>query len=129
MLREARNRVQRVLFLFPAALARLGLLDREKGEEAFDLAIPVMVTGGMRTLLRVADFFMVSIALGSSAVAGLEFGFQYFFIPFGLSLALTSGTISVVSRFEGAGERAKANFAIKQSLWLAIALADRKSVV
>src|SRR6056297_1088256 len=113
MLREARNRVQRVLFLFPAALARLGLLDREKGEEAFDLAIPVMVTGGMRTLLRVADFFMVSIALGSSAVAGLEFGFQYFFIPFGLALALTSGTISVVSRFKGADEHRKADFAIK----------------
>jgi putative MATE family efflux protein len=123
MLREARNRVQRVLFLFPAALARLGLLDREKGEEAFDLAIPVMVTGGMRTLLRVADFFMVSIALGSSAVAGLEFGFQYFFIPFGLALALTSGTISVVSRFKGADEHRKADFAIKQSLWLALLIA------
>ncbi|WP_440006924.1 MATE family efflux transporter [Halomicrococcus sp. SG-WS-1] len=123
MLRGVRNRIQRVLFLFPAALARLGLLDREKGEEAFDLAIPVMVTGGMRTLLRVADFFMVSVALGPTAVAGLEFGFQYFFVPFGLALALTSGTISVVSRFKGADQHARADFAIKQSLWLALLLA------
>ncbi|WP_458186437.1 MATE family efflux transporter [Haladaptatus sp. NG-WS-4] len=120
MFGDVRQRVQRVLFLFPAALARLGLLDREKGEKAFDLAVPVMVTGGMRTLLRVADFFMVSVALDESAVAALEFGFQYFFIPFGLSLALTSGTISIVSRFKGAGEHAKADLAIKQSLWLSL---------
>ncbi len=123
MLADLRERIQRVLFLFPAGLARLGLLDREKGEEAFDLAIPVMVTGGMRTLLRVADFFMVSLALDENAVAALEFGFQYYFIPFGLSLALTSGTISVVSRFKGAGEHDKADFAIKQSLWLSLILA------
>ncbi|WP_276299536.1 MATE family efflux transporter [Halorussus lipolyticus] len=123
MFDDAKRRAKSVAFLFPAALARLDLLDREKGEEAFDLAVPVMVTGGMRTLLRAADFFMVGRALGDEAVAALELGFQYFFIPFGLSLALTSGTISVVSRFEGADERDKANFAIKQSLWLALLLA------
>ena len=91
-----RERVRDVLMLFPAALARIGLVDRRKGTEAFDLAIPVMVTGGMRTLLRTADFFMVSYAVGDEAVAALEFGFQYYFIPFGLSLALSSGTISVL---------------------------------
>ncbi|PSQ48321.1 MATE family efflux transporter [Halobacteriales archaeon SW_6_65_15] len=129
MLDDAKRRARHVAFLFPAALARLGLLDREKGEEAFDLAVPVMVTGGMRTLLRVADFFMVGRALGDQAVAALELGFQYFFIPFGLSLGLTSGTISVVSRFEGADERENANFAIKQSLWLALLLAIPITVV
>ncbi len=108
---------------FPAVLASLGVVDREKGKRAFDLAIPVMVTGGMRTLLRVADFFMVSLAAGEAAVAGLELGFQYYFIPFGLALALTSGTISVVSRFVGADEPAAADFAVKQSLWLALLLA------
>ncbi|MFB6127825.1 MAG: MATE family efflux transporter [Halolamina sp.] len=111
------------LLLFPATLARLGVVDREKGEEAFDLAVPVMVTGGMRTLLRVADFLMVSIGVGGAAVAALEFGFQYYFIPFGLALALTSGTISVVSRLKGNDEHAEADFAIKQSLWLALLLA------
>jgi putative MATE family efflux protein len=123
MLDDAKRRARSVAFLFPAALAHFGLLDRKKGEEAFDLAVPVMVTGGMRTLLRVADFFMVGRAMGDQAVAALELGFQYFFIPFGLSLGLTSGTISVVSRFEGAEEHDKANFAIKQSLWLALLLA------
>ncbi len=118
-----RDRLRALLFRFPASLASLGIVDRDKGKEAFDLAIPVMVTGGMRTLLRIADFFMVSLALGPEAVAALELGFQYFFIPFGLSLALSSGTISVVSRFHGAGEYRRADLAIKQSVWLALAIA------
>ncbi len=111
-----------VLLLFPAGLARIGVLDRRKGEEAFDLAVPAMVTGGLRTVLRTVDFLMVSIAVGDVGVAALELGFQYYFIPFGLALALTSGTISAVSRFEGAGDHAEADFAIKQSLWLALLL-------
>ena len=123
MFGSIQRRVRDALFVYPAVLATLGLVDREKGEEAFDLAVPVMITGGMRTLLRVADFFMVSVALDEAAVAALELGFQYYFVPFGLALALTSGTISVVSRFKGADEHAEADFAIKQSLWLAVILA------
>ncbi|EMA49022.1 MULTISPECIES: MATE family efflux transporter [Halococcus] len=122
MLGALRDRLYAAVLHFPALLARLGLVDREKGTEAFDLAVPVMVSGGFRTLLRVTDFFMVSLALGSAAVAGLELGFQYYFIGFGLALGLSSGTISVVSRFVGAGEDARANLAIKQSLWLALSV-------
>jgi putative MATE family efflux protein len=119
---RARDRVSEAAFLFPAALSRVGIVDRERGEEAFDLALPVMVTGAIRTLLRTADFFMVSLALPAAAVAGLEFAFQYFFIGFGLALALSSGTISVVSRLHGAGEHARARLAVKQSVWLAVLL-------
>jgi len=122
-LASARDRAHEVAFLFPAALARVGVVDRERGEEAFDLALPVMVTGTIRTLLRTADFFMVSLALPAAAVAGLEFAFQYFFIGFGLALALSSGTISVVSRLHGAGEEARARLAVKQSIWLAALIA------
>jgi putative MATE family efflux protein len=100
----------------------MGVVDRDRGEEAFDLALPVMVTGALRTLLRTADFLMVGQAIGATAVAALELGFQYYFIPFGLSLALTSGTISVVSRFVGAGERANANTSLAVSLWLSLAI-------
>lgn len=109
-----------MLVRYPALLARLGLVDRQKGTEAFDLAVPVMVSGGMRTLLRMTDFFMVSLALGDAAVAGLELGFQYYFIGFGVALGLSSGTISIVSRCIGSGEQANAEFAVKQSLWLAL---------
>ncbi|MGD8322614.1 MAG: MATE family efflux transporter, partial [Gemmatimonadota bacterium] len=108
--------------LYPAALARLGLVDREKAEEAFELAAPAMVTGGIRTVLRATDFFMVSLALGDAAVAGLEFGFQYYFIGFGLALGISSGTISVVARAKGAGDHATADLAIKQSAWIALAI-------
>ena len=114
---------RRVIEGFPALLARFGLVDREKGTAALDLAAPVMVTGGLRVLLRIADFLMVGLALGDDAIAGLELGFQYYFIGFGLSLAVTSGTISVVSRLQGAGESRRANLAVKQSLWIGLAIA------
>jgi putative MATE family efflux protein len=117
---SVRQRLRRLLSVFPAALAAAGVLDRRKGEEAFDLALPVMVTGGLRTALRIADFLMVGLAVGEAAIAGLEIGFQYYFIAFGLSLALSSGTISLVSRHAGAGRPAAADFAVKQSLWLAL---------
>jgi putative MATE family efflux protein len=115
-----RAAVRDALMSFPAALARLGVVDREKASEAFDLAIPVMVTGGFRVLLRVADFLMVGIAIGDTAIAALELGFQYYFVGFGLSLALSSGTISVVSRLQGADRPGRANLAVKQSLWLSL---------
>jgi putative MATE family efflux protein len=120
MLRDASRRL---IEWFPALLARAGLVERVKATEAFDLAAPVMVTGGLRVFLRMADFLFVVFAIGDAAIAGLEIGFQYYFLGFGLSLALTSGTISVVSRLQGAGEPARAALAVKQSLWLALAIA------
>ncbi|MFC7248735.1 MATE family efflux transporter [Halomicroarcula sp. GCM10025324] len=119
MLRRSLTRLVRGV---PALLSRAGLVDREKATAATDLAAPVMVTGGLRVLLRLADFLMVGIALGDTAIAGLEIGFQYYFVGFGLSLAVSSGTISVVSRLQGSGESARADLAVKQSLWLALAL-------
>jgi len=120
---SVRERASAYARLFPAALARVGVVDRKRGEEAFDLAVPVMVTGVFRVLQQVADFAMVGLAVGDSAIAGLEIGFQYYFIAFGLALALSSGTISVVSRYRGAAEPTRANRAIQQSLWLAILVA------
>jgi putative MATE family efflux protein len=119
---DVRGAVWRLLGSFPAGLSRLGVVEYRPASEAFDLAVPVMVTGGFRVLLRMVDFAFVGIALGDDAIAGLELGFQYYFVGFGLSLALTSGTISVVSRLQGSGRRARADLAVKQSLWLALAV-------
>lgn len=52
----------------------------------------------------------------------LELGSQYYFIGFGLALGLSSGTISLVSRFVGAGEPSNANFTIKQSPWIVLVI-------
>jgi putative MATE family efflux protein len=122
MLSRLRAGGRRLLDAYPAALARAGVVDRRKGAEAFDLAVPAMVTGGLRVLLRTADFLMVSVAVGEVGVAALEFGFQYYFVAFAASLALTSGTISVVSRLKGADQHRRADLAVKQSLWLSVAV-------
>jgi putative MATE family efflux protein len=116
----ARSAVRGVLDRFPALLARFGVVDRGMGEEAFDLAVPVMVTGALRVLIRISDFLFVGVATGAAGIAALELGFQYFFVAFGLALALTSGTISVVSRLLGADDPYRADLAIKQSLWLGL---------
>lgn len=105
---------------FPAVLSRLGIVDRSKGEKAFDLAAPAIITGAFRVLIRISDFVLIGLALGNVGIAALELGFQYYFIPYSLSLALTSGTISVVSRYTGAGQYDKADIAVKQSLWLSL---------
>ena len=117
-----RGRVSSALQIFPAWLARFGIVDREMGEEIFDLAVPVIVTGGLRTLVRTVDFFMVSLALSSTAVAALQFGIQYSLVALGLGIALASGTISIVSRFTGADDAARASLALKQSLWLTLVI-------
>lgn len=122
LFRRVGSRLYQWLMAFPTMLSWVGIVDREKGREAFDLAVPVMVTGLVRTILSVTDFFFVSLALGTAAVAALEFGIQYFFVGFGLALALASGTISVVSRCQGAGDSFKADLAVKQSLWIALGI-------
>lgn len=114
---------------FPAMLSRFGIIDRTMGEEAFDLAAPAMVSGVFRVLIRMSDFVFVGLALGNAGIAAIELGFQYYFIPFGLSLALTSGTISVVSRYTGAEQYDKADTAVKQSLWLSLCIAVPITVV
>lgn len=115
-----RDGIRSALQRYPAWLARFGIVDREMGEEIFELAVPVIISGGLRTLVRTIDFVMVSIALGSVAVAALQFGFQYSLLTLGVGLALASGTISIVSRFTGARDTERANLALKQSLWLTL---------
>ncbi len=120
--RSVGSLLSRLVRAVPALLARAGLVDRDKATESTDLAAPVMVTAGLRILLRLADFLMVGIALGDAAIAGLELGFQYYFLGFGLSLAVSSGTISVVSRLQGSDRPDRADVAVKQSLWLALGI-------
>ncbi len=104
----------------PRLLSKIGLLDEKRGTAAMSLAWPVILTGGLRVTLRLTDFLMVGIAIGSVGVAALGFGFQFFFIGFAIALAISSGTISLVSQHYGAGEYVEADFVIKQSIWIAV---------
>jgi len=118
--RSIRTQDSLLVKALPKLLARLGILDEKRGTEAFSLAWPIILSGGLRVGLRLTDFLMVGIAIGTAGVAALGFGFQFFFIGFALSLAISSGTISLVSQYHGAGEYERADFVIKQSVWLAI---------
>ncbi len=120
MLDSLRSRVHAVLMVFPAFLSRFGIVDRDVGEDAWDLAIPVMLTDGLRTLVLTIDIFMISIAIGSAGVAAITFGYQFHMLAMGLGLALSGGTISVVSRFYGAEDHSRVSLAIKQALWLTV---------
>lgn len=115
-----RGRTERVLGWVPDGLARLGLVRRDVARETFELAVPAMVSAGIWVILRITDFFMVSVALSDAAVAALEFAFQYYIVGFNVAIAVSSGTISLVSRYKGAGDDAGADFVVKQSLWFAI---------
>lgn len=106
--------------LIPRLLSGLGLIDEERGTKSVELAWPVMITGILRVTLRLADFLMVGLVAGSVGIAALGFSFQFYFIGFGIALAISSGTISLVSQHFGASEYSEANFVIKQSTWLAL---------
>lgn len=114
---------------FAGLATRVSGVDPGRGRAIVELATPAMVTGGIFTVFRVVDFLMVSVALTDAAVAGLAFGFQYYFIGFTISIGLSSGTISLVSRFKGAGEDAMADFVVKQSLWFSLLLSTPMAVV
>jgi len=126
---ETWPRVRAVMFALPDLLARAGVVEREQGRRVMDLALPVMMTAAVWVMLRIIDFLMVSLALSDSAVAGLAFAFQYYFVGFSLAIALSSGTISLVSRFKGAGDDARADLAVKQSLWFGLVLSVPLTVV
>lgn len=118
--RSIRTQKNLAVRAIPKILSKLGLVDQKRGTDAFSLAWPVILTGGLRVALRLTDFLMVGIAIGSAGLAALGFGFQFFFIGFALALAVSSGTISLVSQHYGAGDHEKANFVIKQSIWVAV---------
>jgi putative MATE family efflux protein len=126
---DARGQLGEMVRRYPAALDRLGLVDEQKAGEAFELAIPLMITSVFWVLIRVTDVFMVGIAEGDVALAGLQLGSRYFYLGDGIALALSSGTLSVVSRLVGGDDHERASLAIKQSLLLSTVLGTPMTVV
>ncbi len=99
-------------------------VDPGRGRSIIELATPAMITGGIFSVRVLVDFLMVSIALDDTAVAGLQFGMQYYFIGFAIAIGLASGTISLVARHKGAGNHDRADFVLKQSLWMSLLISS-----
>lgn len=104
-------------------LARIGIIDADRGRRTIDLAWPRIVTGFARMSQQVVDLAMIGLVAGPTALAGLAFAFAYYQIGNRLSLGLSGGTISLVSQRFGSGDDEGVDNATKQSVWVALVLA------
>lgn len=103
-------------------LAGYGLIDRHRGERIADLAWPRFLTMFARRSQRVADVAMVGLSLGPAAIAGLAFATVYWRLANSFALGLVGGTISQVSQRYGAERYEQLDIAVKQSVWVGVAL-------
>ena len=74
----------------------------------WQLAWPAMTTYGLHSLVGFVDFLIVG-RLGSDAVAAVGVAVQIHFFVFGLLAAVTTGTVAVVAREWGSGDREEAS--------------------
>ncbi len=86
------------------------------------LAWPAIMTFGLESLVGLIDALMVG-RLGAAAVAGVGVGTQVLHAVAVMNMALATGTVALVARHIGAGERQVAEGVVGQSLYLAVVLA------
>jgi putative MATE family efflux protein len=108
--------------LVAAQLSRFGFIDETRGRRIADLAWPRFLTMFARYLQQVADAAMIGLAIGPVAIAGLAFASIYWGLANAFSLGLAGGTISQVSQRFGADNYDQLDLAIKQSIWVGLAL-------
>ncbi len=104
------------------ALDRAGIIKQSRVRAVTDLAWPRVVTGFARMSQQAADVAMVGLAVGPTAVTGLAFAYTFWMVGEQLALGLSGGTISLVSQYFGADDERAAGQALKQSIWVALAL-------
>jgi putative MATE family efflux protein len=114
------NPVRSIVLLVGVALARLGLVDRTSAERATGLSWPRIVTGVARMSKSAADVAMVGLALGPAAIAGVGFATPYWGLAFTLGGGVAGGTISMVSRYDGAGADDDLEVTVKTSALAAL---------
>lgn len=117
------NPVRYVFSTVATLLAGLGLIDDGRGVRIADLAWPRFLTMFARQSQQVADVAMVGLSIGPTAIAGLAFANVYWGVANGFSLGLAGGTINQVSQRFGAGRYDSLDLAVKQSVWVGVALA------
>ena len=116
------NPVSYIFNLSAAQLGKFGLIDTDRGKRLADLTWPRFLTMFARDLYRVADIAFVGIAVGPAAIAGLAFASIYWGLANSFSLGIAGGTISQVSQRFGADRFRELDLAVKQSVWVGLAL-------
>lgn len=85
------------------------------------LAWPVILTFGLESLVGLVDMLMVG-RLGAAAVAGVGVGTQILHAVDVVILSVSTGTLALVARHIGAGERPHAEEVLIQSLFIVTAI-------
>ncbi|ELY69444.1 MATE efflux family protein [Natronobacterium gregoryi SP2] len=104
------------------ALARLGLIDRERAIKTTVLAWPRIVTGIARMSKSAVDVAMVGVAVGTSAVAGVGFAGPFWGLAFAIGGGVAGGTIALVSQRYGAKAYDQLGLAVRSSTLLVVVI-------
>jgi putative MATE family efflux protein len=116
------NPIKLTILTVSAALARFGLVDRERARRTADLAWPRIVTGMGRMSKSAADVAMVGVAVGPAAIAGVGFAVPYWGAAFTVGGGIATGTIALVSQRYGAEAYDDLDQAVRSSAALVLAL-------
>jgi len=87
----------------------------------FELAWPTILAFGTQTLVRVVSLAMVA-SLGESAVAGVGVANQLFWLVQAFGTVAPTGIMALLARAVGARDTELADAALKQGLWLGLAV-------
>ncbi|MFD1566792.1 MATE family efflux transporter [Halolamina litorea] len=102
------------------ALARFGVIDRERAVETADLAWPRIVTGVARMSKNAADVAMVGAVLGADAISGVGVAGPFWGLAFAIGGGVAGGTIALVSQRYGAEAYGELGLAVRSSTLLVV---------
>jgi len=114
------NPIRLLILWIGFALARAGLIDKERARRTTDLAWPRIVTGLARMSKSAVDVAMVGIASGSAAIAGVGYAGPFWGLAFSVGGGVAGGTIALVSQRYGAEAYDQLGQAIRSSAFLVI---------
>ncbi|GAB6878812.1 MATE family efflux transporter [Halorubrum gandharaense] len=104
------------------ALARVGIIDRDRVVRTTDLAWPRIITGIARMSKSAVDVALVGVAVGTSAVAGVGFAGPFWGLAFAIGGGVAGGTIALVSQRYGAGAFDELGDAVRSSVLLVLVI-------
>jgi putative MATE family efflux protein len=89
----------------------------------WQLALPAIATNLLQSMVGIVGTMVVSRQLGTSAISATGVGGRIFFTQQVVMLGVTTGTMALVARAWGGGNRVEAERVARTSLWLCCALA------